>query len=306
MIHYCSARKCCSLAFIALNAARRFSVVSSFSSFQFRRGGGVTTRSPAFDFDSKRSFASSTLAMSTEQEADVNVALNLQEVREAVGKACKDSGRDPSEVKLVAVSKTKPLQLVKDAYASGHKYFGENYAQELCEKAKEMNKSDIEWHFIGGLQSNKANMLVKNVVPYGKLVVETVASMKLANKLNNAMSEFEGKKLDIFVQVNTSGEDSKSGIAPDAVADLCRQISTECNQLNLVGIMTIGSPGDSSDLDSLVKCREAVAEALGVSSSQLGLSMGMSNDFFEAILKGSTNVRVGSSIFGARDYSNTK
>ena len=243
--------------------------------------------------------------MSSEQ-TEVNVALNLQEVKESVDKACKDAGRNPSEVKLVAVSKTKPLQLVKDAYAAGHKYFGENYAQELCEKAKEMNKSDIEWHFIGGLQSNKANMLVKNVVPYGKLIVETVASLKLANKLNNAMGEFEGKKLDIFVQVNTSGEESKSGASPDDVSELCRQIAAECDRLNLVGLMTIGAPNDDSCLDSLASCRDRAAEALGVPPSQLGLSMGMSGDFEVAIAKGSTNVRVGSTIFGARDYSNKK
>eukprot|EP00980_Cylindrotheca_fusiformis_P016716 scaffold5024_cov136-Cylindrotheca_fusiformis.AAC.45 len=289
-------RACYSLALLAWNAR----LVSTFSITT------STTRSLSrtFPCHQHRAFsASSILAMSTEQ-TEVRVGANLEEVRQKIAESCNSAGRDVSTVQLVAVSKTKPLELVKEAYESGQRVFGENYAQELVDKATSIGESDVTWHFIGGLQSNKANMLVKGVVPHGVLVVETVSSLKVARKLDNAMSEFEGKKLDIFVQVNTSGEDSKSGVEPSEVADLCQQITNECERIQLKGVMTIGAPGDTECLDSLVKCRDDVASVLGLKPEELGLSMGMSNDYEVAIAKGSTNVRVGSTIFGARDYSN--
>jgi hypothetical protein len=251
----------------------------------------------------------------------VNIAANLKEVRDRVEVSCKDAGRSVDSVRLVAVSKTKPLSYIKEAYyESGQKIFGENYAQELEEKAKEMGadenyKGDIQWHFIGGLQSNKAAKLVKNVVPYGKLVVETVNSDKVANKLDNAMAnnfpgdeseDGEPLRLDVFVQVNTSGEASKSGVNVDDSIELCKHIVQNCDRLNLKGIMTIGAPGDVDCLESLGKCRELVADALSLDPLSIELSMGMSGDFEAAIAKGSTNVRVGSTIFGQRDYSNKK
>jgi hypothetical protein len=240
--------------------------------------------------------------MATEQ-TEVQVGANLEEVRQKIAECCETCGRDASEVTLVAVSKTKPLELVQQAYARGQRIFGENYAQELVEKAGAIGESDVQWNFIGGLQSNKANMLVKGVVPHGKLVVETVSSLKVANKLNNAMSDFEGK-LDIFVQVNTSGEESKSGVTPEEAVELCQNISKDCERINIKGVMTIGATGDTGCLESLAKCRDEVASALGVETKEFGLSMGMSGDYEVAIAKGSTNVRVGSTIFGARDYSN--
>lgn len=243
--------------------------------------------------------------MSSETEsAVVDVGAHLDEVRDTIAKACEASGRELASVRLVAVSKTKPLELVQQAYESGQRVFGENYAQELVEKAGAIGKDDVQWHFIGGLQSNKANMLVKGVVPYGKLVVETVGSLKVAKKLENAMSNFEGKTLEVFVQVNTSGEESKSGITPQEAIELCKQIRDECKQVVLKGVMTIGAPGDVDCLESLVACRNDVAAALELEASELEISMGMSGDYVTAIEKGSTNVRVGSTIFGARDYSN--
>jgi hypothetical protein len=149
------------------------------------------------------------------------------------------------------------------------------------------------------------NMLVKGVMPYGKLVVETVGSSKVADKLNNAMNDFEGK-LDIFVQVNTSGEEAKSGVSPEEAIELCKHVTEQCDRLNLLGLMTIGAIGDASCFEQLSKCRESVAAALNVDAASLELSMGMSDDFEESIKCGSTNVRVGSTIFGARDYSNKK
>eukprot|EP00429_Kryptoperidinium_foliaceum_P009947 CAMPEP_0176006880 /NCGR_PEP_ID=MMETSP0120_2-20121206/2947_1 /TAXON_ID=160619 /ORGANISM="Kryptoperidinium foliaceum, Strain CCMP 1326" /LENGTH=242 /DNA_ID=CAMNT_0017339627 /DNA_START=185 /DNA_END=913 /DNA_ORIENTATION=+ len=236
----------------------------------------------------------------------VDVGANLEEVKNTIAQACKDAGRQVDDVRLVAVSKTKPLELLQSAYEHGQRIFGENYAQELVEKAEAMGKDDIQWHFIGGLQSNKANMLVKGVVPYGKLVVETVASMKVARKLDNAMDGFDGKSLEVFVQINTSGEDSKSGVGLEEAVELCQKIVNDCQHVKLKGVMTIGAPGDLECLDALVDCRNQVAEKLGMDPKDLEVSMGMSGDYVEAIQRGSTNVRVGSTIFGERDYSNKK
>jgi pyridoxal phosphate enzyme (YggS family) len=246
-------------------------------------------------------FATTKLTMS-EQTTEVNVGGNLQYVAGRIVDACKTAGRDPNDIRLVAVSKTKPLELLKQAYENGQRVFGENYAQELVEKAKDIGESDVVWHFIGGLQSNKVNMLVKNVLPYGKLVVETVGSAKVADKLDSAMRDFDGK-LDIFVQVNTSEEESKSGVSPVEAVDLCRHITSSCGRLQLKGVMTIGASGDVQCLETLVHCRQMVADNLGIKSTDLELSMGMSDDFEIAIFHGSTNVRVGSTIFGSRDYS---
>jgi pyridoxal phosphate enzyme (YggS family) len=290
-------RACCSLALLTLNARRCF--VSAFICDSTPKASAVWNQEY---YQQQRLFSSSPLAMTTEK-AEINVGAHIEEVRQKIVQACENAGRDEREVRLVAVSKTKPLELVKQAYASGQRVFGENYAQELVEKAGEFVETDVQWHFIGSLQSNKANMLVKGVVPYGKLVVETVSSLKLAKKLDSAMSDFEGK-LGIFVQVNTSGEDSKSGVNPEEAVELCQQITKECERLHLQGVMTIGAPGDTECLDSLVECRDKVAKALDMSPKDLEVSMGMSGDYETAIQKGSTNVRVGSTIFGARDYSN--
>ena len=290
------ARACCSLVLLAYNARR--CLVSGFV-----RNSGLL----AFNLQevSHRPFSTTPKVAMSNEQLEVNVGANLEEVRSRIVECCNDAGRDVTEVQLVAVSKTKPLELVKQAYESGQRVFGENYAQELVEKAGSIGENDIIWHFIGSLQSNKANMLVKGVVPYGKLVVETVSSLKMAKKLDNAMSNFEGK-LDIFVQVNTSGEESKSGVTPEEAVELCQQITKECERVELKGVMTIGAPGDTGCLDLLATCRDEVASALDISPKELGLSMGMSNDYDVAIAKGSTNVRVGSTIFGARDYSNKK
>lgn len=245
--------------------------------------------------------------MMSSDTATIDVAANLKYVHDKIAAQCETSNRSVDEVRLVAVSKTKPLELLKEAYEANNRIFGENYIQELVEKAAEM-PNDVEWHFIGALQSNKANLLVKSVVPVSaKLTVETVSSMKVANKLNNAMNSLEDdvpqeKKLHVFIQVNTSGEDSKSGIEPSEVVALCKDITEQCGRLELQGLMTIGAPGDLGCFDTLSACRDQVTSELGL--EQLELSMGMSGDFEAAIERGATNVRVGSTVFGARDYSN--
>ena len=176
-------------------------------------------------------------------------------------------------------------------------------------KSKEM-PDDVSWHFIGPLQSNKAASLVKTVGLDKLACIETISTLKLASKLNRAVETLnegtdEKKKLGIYIQVNTSGEESKSGVSPGSeIADLVKQISKECPYLSIDGLMTIGAPGDYSCFDTLSSCRNEVATILDKDASDLELSMGMSGDFEVAIAKGATSVRVGSTIFGQRDYSN--
>lgn len=267
------------------------------------------------------------------EATEVDITLNLQDVRNRIQIASDKAGASTSAltatpvVQLVAVSKTKPIELLMAAYEQGNqRLFGENYVQELIDKAQLM-PSDVHWHFIGTLQSNKVNGLIKAVVPrVASLTVETVSTLKLAMKLNTAMQTLKNdpsfataaaaadsgntqmpahQLLPIFVQINTSGEDTKGGIEPDQAVALCQDIATSCDQLVVKGLMTIGAEGDLSCFESLYQCRERVAEALNVPTTDLALSMGMSGDFEAAILQGATHVRIGSTIFGARDYSQT-
>lgn len=252
----------------------------------------------------------------TPNEPQIDIESNLKEVQTTIKETATDSQIDPSTIRLVAVSKTKPTPLLQQAYEAGQRHFGENYAQELLTKVEELPK-DIYWHFIGPLQSNKAASLVKGV-GLDQLTVETVHTMKLATKLNNAAGTLiesgdeslcsKRKQLGIYIQVNTSQEESKSGVSPSEVVSLATEIMESCHHLEILGLMTIGAPGDYSCFDTLVECRTNVIQALSSLDEKkdwaLDLSMGMSGDYQEAIRKGSTNVRVGSTIFGARDYSN--
>ena len=203
------------------------------------------------------------------------------------------------------------ISLTTSSKKTGQRCFGENYAQELMAKSKEM-PDDVSWHFIGPLQSNKAASLVKTVGLDKLACIETVSTIKLANKLNRAVETInedaeETKKLGIYIQVNTSGEESKSGVSPgEEVTELIKQINEECPFLSIDGLMTIGAPGDHSCFDTLSSCRDEVATILNKEAKDLELSMGMSGDFEVAIARGATSVRVGSTIFGARDYSNIK
>jgi pyridoxal phosphate enzyme (YggS family) len=170
---------------------------------------------------------------------------------------------------------------------------------------------DVSWHFIGPLQTNKANPLVKAVGLNKLACIETVSSLKLAAKLNRTVETLNEdtdnkNKLGIYIQVNTSGEESKSGVSPgEELIELVSKISAGCTWLSIDGLMTIGAPGDDSCFDLLRQCRDEVAIILDRDPNDLELSMGMSGDFEVAIAKGATSVRVGSTIFGERDYSTT-
>ncbi|CAD7700213.1 unnamed protein product [Ostreobium quekettii] len=239
--------------------------------------------------------------MSSMMPAADSVARTMGSVVAKIKAVADKANRLPPRV--VAVSKTQPAERIAAAYEAGMRHFGENYVQELIEKAPQLPE-DIEWHFIGHLQSNKVNKLLEGV-PNLKMI-ETVDSEKLANKLNKAILSLARPPLNIMVQVNTSGEESKSGLSPEDVVSLARHVHTQCQYLELKGLMTIGMPDYTSHPENflcLLKCREAVCRDLDIPVDDLDLSMGMSGDYEQAIEMGSTNVRVGSAIFGARDYS---
>lgn len=172
--------------------------------------------------------------------------------------------------------------------------------QELIGKTQEL-PGDIKWHFIGHLQSSNVNRLIREVPNLH--MVETVDSEKLANKLNRALIENNRPPLQVYVQVHTSNEDTKHGVAPNDVIPLVQHILNNCPNLQFRGLMTIGEPDNAECFKILARCRSEVAAALNIEETTLELSMGMSGDFKDAIRYGSTSVRIGSTIFGARDYS---
>ncbi|KAG0213115.1 hypothetical protein BGX31_001340 [Mortierella sp. GBA43] len=232
---------------------------------------------------------------------------NLTGVRAQIDETLKAKGDGAQEVRLVAVSKIKPASDILAAYEkAGHRHFGENYVQELEEKSKELPK-DIQWHFIGSLQSNKCKIVA--AIP-NLYVVETVDSESKATALDKACTNAQrSEPLRIFLQVNTSGEESKSGMEPSDAVKVAKHVHENCSRLLLAGLMTIGSPnpdlenGENPDFKALSECRTTIQENLNISG--LELSMGMSDDFERAILQGSTNIRVGSTIFGARPPKST-
>ncbi|KAL0310739.1 UNVERIFIED_CONTAM: Pyridoxal phosphate homeostasis protein [Sesamum angustifolium] len=199
--------------------------------------------------------ASPGLQMAAASATDGAAAAALRSVIQRVNQAAERAGRAPDRIRVVAVSKTKPVPLLRQVYDAGHRCFGENYVQEIVEKAPQLPE-DIEWHFIGNLQSNKVKTLLTGVPNLA--MVETVDDEKY-----------------------------------------------ELPNLEFCGLMTIGMPDYTSTPDNfktLAICRNKVCEALGIAEEQCELSMGMSGDFELAIEMGSTNVRIGSTIFGAREY----
>ena len=223
---------------------------------------------------------------------------NLCSVREQICRAALDAGRDPKEITLIAVSKTRPAAMVEEAIACGVKDFGENRPQELAEKSACF--PDVHWHQIGQLQRNK----VKHIIEKATLI-HSVESLSLAEEIEKRAAAI-AKIQDILIQVNISGEESKSGVSPDAAAELCRQIS-ELKHIRICGLMTISVAGMSDEenfsLFSRLKKLAEEIDSLGLEGvSMKELSMGMTHDFVPAIRAGATLVRVGTGIFGARDY----
>ncbi|XP_044480908.1 pyridoxal phosphate homeostasis protein-like isoform X2 [Mangifera indica] len=194
----------------------------------------------------------------------------LRSVLLRVRQAAERSGHRPERIRVVGVSKTKPVSLIRQVYDAGHRCFGENYVQEIIDKAPQLPE-DIKWHFIGHLQSNKAKTLLGGVPNLD--IFEGVDNEKIANHLDRAVANLGRSPLKVFVQVNTSGEASKSGIDPSGCLGVVEHVKLHCPNLVLSGLMTIGNKDYSSTPENF------------------------------RIEMGSTNVRVGSTIFGPRDYA---
>jgi pyridoxal phosphate enzyme (YggS family) len=226
----------------------------------------------------------------------VDVAGNLARVRAEVDAACLAAGRDPSEVTLLPVSKTHPPAVLEAAYAAGVRTFGENKVQEAAEKADHFaDRTDVRWAMIGHLQSNK----VRQVAGFAD-ELHALDSLKVARGLDRALAEL-GRTLDVFVQVNSSAEPQKSGLAPDDVEELVTAL-VDLPTLRVRGLMTLAL--NSDDEAAVAACFARTAElrdALPAALLGRELSMGMSGDFALAIAHGATTVRVGQAIFGARE-----
>lgn len=209
------------------------------------------------------------------------------------------------KIRIVLVSKYQSVEDIQHLYDEGALHFGENYVQELIFKSQKL-PSDIKWHFIGNLQKNKCNEIIKKTKNLH--TIETLDSLLKAVKLETCKRTIEGKKIKIFLQINVSNEITKSGFKYDNEEDIQKTIefllSEECKFLKLKGLMTIGSLNNSLNNNSLNEDFHILSELKKKMDKKYGvdleLSMGMSNDFLSAIKQGSTNVRIGSLIFGAR------
>jgi pyridoxal phosphate enzyme (YggS family) len=226
-----------------------------------------------------------------------SIAANLQAVRARIAAACLAAGRPADAVQLLAVSKTWPAASVREALAAGQRAFGENYVQEGVAKAAEMAGAGLEWHFIGPLQSNKTRLVAENFA-----WTHSVERLRIAERLA-AQRPARLAPLQVCIQVNVSGEASKSGCAPDEAAILARAVAA-LPGLRLRGLMAIPEPTDDV---ALLRSRFALLRQLRDRINADGLpldtlSMGMSEDLEAAIMEGATMVRVGTAIFGQRDY----
>jgi len=231
----------------------------------------------------------------------MSISDNIARVRERIQGAAARAGRDAGSITLMAVSKTFPAEVIREAYAADIRVFGENRVQEFAGKAEALRDlSDARWHMIGHLQSNKAAKAAEFFH-----AVDSVDSLKLAEKLNEA-ARAVGKKLRVFVKINVGGEAAKSGIDPES-AELDRILDDahRLTNLELRGLMTIPPYTENPErarpyFRKLRELRERLLEGSFAAVSLNELSMGMSHDFEVAIEEGSTCVRVGTAIFGTR------
>lgn len=224
---------------------------------------------------------------------------NLATVRQRIDQACEQAGRDPKDVRLLAVSKTHPAEFLRLAYAAGLRMLGENKIQEAYQKWQDLEDlTDLEWSVIGHLQTNKARYVARFASEFHAL-----DSLRLAQVLDQRLT-LEDRYLDVLVQINTSGEESKYGIAPEDAPELIKQLG-QFSRLRVRGLMTLAMNSEDSEAvrGCFIQLRELrdSLQAIAPEGMQLKeLSMGMSGDFELAIAEGATIVRIGQAIFGAR------
>ncbi|MBH3403623.1 YggS family pyridoxal phosphate-dependent enzyme [Pseudomonas glycinae] len=223
------------------------------------------------------------------------IADNILHVSSRIQAATKAAGRDENSVQLLAVSKTKPAEALREAYAAGLRDFGENYLQEALGKQLELADLPLIWHFIGPIQSNKTRSIAEHFA-----WVHSVDRLKIAQRLSEQRPA-ELPPLNICIQVNVSGEASKSGCTPQDLPALAQAISA-LPRLKLRGLMAIPEPTeDRAEQDAAFAAVQTLQDSLDLPLDTL--SMGMSHDLESAIAQGATWVRIGTALFGARDYS---
>lgn len=233
-----------------------------------------------------------------------HIAENIAVIQGRIENACKASGRDPGEVKLLLATKTVSAERIKIAFGAGVTLIAENKVQELKEKFDALKGSPHTKHFIGHLQTNKIKDLLKCEVA----CIESLDRLDLAEKLQQRL-EFEHKTIEALIQVNTSFEESKFGVSPEDAVELVKQVS-QFDRIKIKGLMTIGLFSD--EIERVRKCFRLLKEiqrqiiALEIPNVEMNeLSMGMSGDLEAAIEEGATIVRVGTAIFGERIYSDS-
>jgi hypothetical protein len=228
----------------------------------------------------------------------VSITESLSRLREEIAAACAAAGRDPAGITLVAVSKTHPAEAVREANAAGIRHFAENRAQEFLAKAPLLEDLDLSWHMVGSVQTNKVKLLLPRIA-----LLHSLDRLELAEAVGRHAPE--GFRLPALIQVNTTGEETKFGVAPagvNALVDSLRCVTA----IELRGLMTIG-PLDGTEAENrrAFALLRALRDQLASRHPDLDLgvlSMGMSNDFPEAITEGATHLRIGSRVFGERDY----
>ncbi|NNH77661.1 YggS family pyridoxal phosphate-dependent enzyme [Acinetobacter sp. ANC 5380] len=218
-------------------------------------------------------------------------------VLQQIEDACKQAQREPETVQLLAVSKTHPSESLREMYQTGQRAFGENYLQEALDKIETLNDLDIEWHFIGHVQRNKTKHLASSFE-----WVHGVDRLIIAERLSS-QREATQAPLNICLQVNIDAQETKDGCQPNEVAELVQNIS-QLPHLKLRGLMVIPAPHNSQAFADAKQLFDTVKKEHAHPEDWDTLSMGMSGDMVEAIAAGSTMVRVGTALFGARDYSN--
>ncbi|RQO53135.1 YggS family pyridoxal phosphate-dependent enzyme [Pseudomonas sp. KBW05] len=222
------------------------------------------------------------------------IADNIELVSQRIRAAADAAQRDANSVHLLAVSKTKPAQAVREAYAAGMRDFGENYLQEALGKQAELTDLPLSWHFIGPIQSNKTRAIAENFA-----WVHSVERLKIAQRLSEQRPA-DLPPLNICIQVNVSGEASKSGCTPADLPALAQAISA-LPRLQLRGLMAIPEPTEDRAAQDAAFATVRELQA-GLNLPLDTLSMGMSHDLESAIAQGATWVRIGTALFGARDY----
>ena len=215
----------------------------------------------------------------------------IERVQKRIARACERAGRDVDTVQLISVSKGHPVETIRAAYDAGMRVFGENYAQELAEKASILSDLEgIQWRFIGHLQRNKIKLIER-----ARASVDTVDSLRLAEAISSR-AQLDGHQVELLIQVNVAREEQKSGCAPDALPELVEAVQALPN-VDLRGLMTV-----APDLDDPEETRPFFSALRELAKSQglPELSMGMTHDLEQAVEEGATMLRIGTAIFGPR------